>query len=63
MKKIIRWLASLIIAVSALNVGLTVFFGINLVAFATTVPSLDKIIYAVIGLSGLYVLIDMFFLE
>ena len=55
--KTIRWIAWLLVVVGAINWGLVGVFHFNLVsALFGGVAHLEKIIYALVGLSGLYML-------
>lgn len=51
------WLATILTIIGAVNWGLIVLFNWNLVdAIFRTVPGLLKLIYILIGISGIYVL-------
>ncbi len=63
MLKIIDWIAAFLSAVGAINWGLVAFLRFNIVSYADRLVGnvgLDKIIYAVIALSGLYLLVSLF---
>lgn len=57
------WLAYLLSAIGAMNWGFVVFFKFNFIEFANKVAGgfgLDKVISALIALSGLYAFISLF---
>ncbi len=63
MLKILCWVAAFIASIGAINWGLVAFLNFNLVEYIhklVGVEGLDKIIYAVIALAGLYKLIILF---
>ena len=63
MFNLIRWVTTLIAAFGAINVGLNEFFGFDIVRFVDAkVPlqSLSRILYAIIAVSGVYVLLSSF---
>ena len=63
MFNLIRWTTTLIASIGAINVGLSEFFGFDLVRFIDArVPlqSLSRILYAIIAVSGVYVLLSLF---
>ncbi|MCL6582226.1 MAG: DUF378 domain-containing protein [bacterium] len=51
------WLALTLLIIGALNWGLVGFFNYNLVS-AIFGPALSRIIYAIVGLTGLYAIIS-----
>ncbi len=60
---LIGWITTLIAAIGAINWGLSIFFNFDLVKFIDAkVPlrSLDRILYAIIAVSGVYVLLSSF---
>jgi len=63
MTEFIQWLAGFLSAIGAINWGLVVFFDFDVVRFTQrriAIPGLDKILYGLVGLSGLYLLLDLF---
>ena len=63
MFNLITWTTTLISAVGAINWGLSEFFGFDLVRFIDAkVPlhKLDRMLYAIIAVSGVYVLLSSF---
>lgn len=60
MKKLnlVDWVALLLVIIGGLNWGLVGVFNFNLVEkILGSIPSLLKIIYALVGLAGIYILI------
>ncbi len=57
-KGAIDWIAAILVVVGAINWGLAVF-DFNLVATLFGVGTLAKVIYALVGLSGLWMLYDL----
>ena len=60
---LIRWIATLIASLGAMNWGLKVFFNFDLIQFIDAkVPlrSLDRMLYAIVAISGVYVLLSLF---
>ena len=63
MVKIIDWIAIFLSAVGAINWGLVAFLRFNLVSYIDRLlgnVGVDKVIYAVVALAGLYALIALF---
>lgn len=63
MCKIFCWVAAFIASIGAINWGLVAFLNFNLVEYVhklVGVEGLDKIIYGVVALAGLYKLIALF---
>ena len=63
MLKILCWVAAFIASIGAINWGLVAFLNFNLVEYIhklVGVEGLDKIIYGIIALAGLYKLIILF---
>lgn len=55
------WIALVLVIIGALNWGLVGFFGLDLVkAIFGDMSLLSRIIYALVGLSGLYMLVMAF---
>ena len=66
MMRFITWLATFFSAIGAINWGLKAFFNFDIVKWAYEVSEfklLDKILYAVIALSGLISLLMLFRFE
>jgi uncharacterized membrane protein YuzA (DUF378 family) len=62
--RIICWIAAFIASIGAINWGLVAFLNFNLVEYVqkmTGVEGLDKIIYGIVAVAGLYKLIALFF--
>jgi uncharacterized protein len=60
--KFLCWLSSLLSAIGAINWGLVVFFKFNLVDWLDKLAGgvgLDKIVYAIVALAGLYTLLSI----
>lgn len=55
----IDWIAAILVVIGAINWGLVVF-DFNLVATLFGISTVAKIIYALVGLSGLWMLYDLF---
>ena len=61
--KIIYWLAALFSSIGAINWGLVTFFNFDLVKYIDSlagVAGLDKIIYGIVALAGVYTLVSLF---
>ena len=52
------WLCLTLVIIGALNWGLMGFFEFNLVSFIFRSEILERLVYAVVGLSGLYAIIS-----
>ncbi len=66
MYRILYWFAALLSAFGAINWGLVAFFKFNLVTFIDKLTGnvgLDKVIYAIVALAGIYVLVSLFTLK
>ena len=60
---LIKWVTTLIAAFGAINWGTSIFFGLDLIKYIDAkVPlrSLDRALYAVVAVSGFYVLLSLF---
>jgi hypothetical protein len=58
------WIAAFIASVGAINWGLVAFLNFNLVEYVqkiSGVEGLDKIIYGIVAVAGVYKLIALFF--
>ena len=63
MLKIIDWTVAFLAAIGAINWGLVAFLRFNLVSYVDRLVGnvgLDKVIYAIVALSGLYLLVSLF---
>lgn len=60
MNNVLIFVANLLVAIGAINWGLVALFGFNLVAIIFVMPLLVKIVYILVGLSGIYALVNMF---
>lgn len=63
MNKVINMTAHVLCAVGAINWGLVAFLNLDLVRFVTSfigMPQLDRILYGLIALCGVYVLLMVF---
>lgn len=59
--KYVELLATLLVVVGALNWGLVGLLNMNLVnALLGSVPSLEKVVYVLVGVSGLWMLYDWY---
>lgn len=59
--KKLKWFALPLASIGAINWGLIGFFNYNLVeSIFSTMPTLVKVIYSLVGLSGLYLIYHMF---
>ena len=56
----IGWIAFILVVIGAINWGLVGFFDYNLVSAIFGDGTLTKVIYALVGVSGLYMLIGAF---
>lgn len=54
---VLSWITSILVIVGALNWGLVGFFDFNLVEAIFGVGALSRVIYAVVGLAGLYAIV------
>ena len=52
------WLCLTLVIIGALNWGLMGFFEFNLVSFIFRSEILERLVYAIVGLSGLYAIIS-----
>jgi len=52
--KIINIVAALLVIIGALNWGLVGFFGFDLVQFLVGGTGIDRLVYILVGLSGLW---------
>lgn len=62
--KITCWVAAFIASIGAINWGLVAFLNFNLVEYVQKmvgVEGLDKVIYGIIAVAGIYKLIALFF--
>ena len=62
--KVLCWVAAFIASIGAINWGLVAFLNFNLVEYVhkmVGVEGLDKIIYGIIAVAGIYKLIALFF--
>lgn len=62
--KFLCWIAAFIASVGAINWGLVTFLNFNLVEYVhkmVGVEGLDKILYGIIAVAGIYKLIALFF--
>jgi len=58
---IIDWIAYILVVIGGINCGLIGFFSWDLIAaIFGDMSSVSRIIYALIGLAGLYVLVKLF---
>jgi len=60
---VIPLLMKMLSAAGAMNWGLVIFFKIDLVAYVSKMikaPHVDKLLYGLISLSGLYALLSLF---
>ncbi|MFC1894721.1 DUF378 domain-containing protein [Candidatus Dependentiae bacterium] len=63
MVKVINWIAVFLSAIGAINWGLVAFFKFNLVSYVDKLSGsigVDKAIYAIVALAGLYTLLYLF---
>ncbi|MBD3231287.1 DUF378 domain-containing protein [Candidatus Dependentiae bacterium] len=63
MMKVLDWIAGLLAAIGAINWGLVAFLRFNLVSYIDRLVGnvgLDKIIYAIVALAGIYLLVSLF---
>lgn len=56
----IGWIAFILVVIGAINWGLVGFFDYNLVSAIFGDGTLTRVIYALVGVSGLYMLIGAF---
>lgn len=64
MCNILTWITKFLCAVGAINWGLVAFFQFNLVEWVDKMVGtvgLDKIIYAIVALAGIYLLVALFY--
>ncbi len=60
MFKIVCWLAAFFASIGAINWGLVAFFNFNLVEYIhkmVGIEGLDKVIYGIVAIAGIYKLI------
>lgn len=65
MCNIFTWVTNFLCAIGAINWGLVVFFQFNLVEWVDKMfgtVGLDKILYAIVALAGIYLLILVFYM-
>ena len=56
--KVLHYIAIILVVVGALNWGLVGLFNFNLVmALFGSMPSLEKLVYILVGLSGVWILV------
>ena len=63
MGRILDWLAYFLSAIGAINWGLVAFLRFNLVSYVDRLlgnVGVDKVIYAVVALAGVYALVSLF---
>ncbi len=63
MCKFFCWIAGLLSSIGAINWGLVAFFQFNLVEYLYNllgVANLDKIIYGVVAVAGIYLFLSLF---
>jgi hypothetical protein len=54
--KVLNWIVIILVIVGAVNWGLVGLFGLDLVAVIFGTAALAKLIYILVGLSGLYLI-------
>ena len=59
-KSAVDWIARILVIIGAINLGLFSFWDNNLVAVLFETGTVAKVVYALIGLSGLWELIRLF---